>query len=170
MIDFAVGYQLAEDGEQPFSELVAEYREHIAEVYFPWTDMASGRAALATRRGYTDWTVQARLESDLLALREMGVRLDLLFNANCYGGMAISQFLANQVISLLDHLRDTVGGADIVTTTSPFVAHVIKDNFDDVDVRASVNMRIGTVQGMSYVSHLFDSYYVLRDQNRDLPA
>jgi len=168
VIRFAVGYQLAEGGEEPFSDLIADYRDDISEVYFPWTDMASGRAALATRRGYTDWTAQRRLENDLVALREMGVRLDLLFNANCYAGMAISQFLANQVISLLDYLGDLLGGVDIVTTTSPFVAHVIRDNFGDIDVRASVNMRIGTVQSMEYVSHLFDSYYVLRDHNRDL--
>jgi collagenase-like PrtC family protease len=165
---YAVGYQLADEGEDSIVDIVRDYREQVAEVYFPWTDMASGRAALATRRGYTDWTAQARLEEDLVALRALGVRLDLLLNANCYGGLAVSEFLANQVTSLLEHLEDLVGGADVVTTTSPFVAHVIKERFPQVETRASVNMRIGTVQGFSYVADLFDGYYVLRDHNRDL--
>jgi len=165
---YAIGYQLPEEGEDTIVDIVRDYRDQVAEVYFPWTDMASGRAALATRRGYTDWTAQQRLEADLRALRALGVRLDLLFNANCYGGYAMSEMLANQVTSLLEHLEDLVDGVDVVTTTSPFVAQVIKERFPGVETRASVNMRIGTVQGFSYVAHLFDDYYVLRDHNRDL--
>ena len=37
-----------------------------------------------------------------------------------------------------------------------------------MDVRASVNMRLGTVRAMEYVSHLFDSFYIQREYNRDL--
>jgi collagenase-like PrtC family protease len=37
-----------------------------------------------------------------------------------------------------------------------------------VEVRASVNMRIGSVKGMEYVSELFDSFHVRREYNRDL--
>ena len=35
-------------------------------------------------------------------------------------------------------------------------------------MRASVNMRVGTIQGMQYLAHLFDGYYVQRDHNRDI--
>lgn len=164
---FAVGYQLSDPDEAPFSDLVARYRDHITEVYFPWGDMPSGRAALTERRGYTDWTGQQRLEDDLIALREMGINLDLLFNANCYGGKAVSQYLQHQVISVLDHLGELVGGIQTVTTTSPAVAWVIKQEFPQVEIRASVNMRIGTVRGMQYVAHLFDGYYVQRDRQRN---
>ena len=165
---FAVGYQLAEGEEEPFVDIVRGFREHIDEVYFPWADMPSGRAPLNTRRGYTDWSAQAHLEHELTALKQMGVRLDLLFNANCYGRLAASQYLENQVISLLDYLGDLLGGVDIVTTTSLAVARTVKRNFPQVDVRASVNMRIGTVKGMQYVAGLFDSFQVQRDYNRDL--
>ncbi len=165
---FAVGYQLPDEDEEPLVEIVRDYREHIAEVYFPWADMPSGRAPLTSRRGYTDWTGQQRLEADLQALRAMGVKLDVLFNANCYGRLAVSQHLANKVISVLDHLGEAVGGADIVTTTSPAVAKTVKESFPEVEVRASVNMRIGTTQGMRYLAHLFDGYYVQRDFNREL--
>lgn len=165
---FAIGYQLAENGDESVVDLVRDYRDQIAEVYFPWVDMPSGRAALATRRGQTDWTAQARLENDLRMLRELGVELDLLFNASCYGAWAMSARLENQVGSLLAHLEDTVGGVQTVTTTSPAVAHVVKRHFPKVRTRASVNMRLGDIQALEQVADLFDDYYVRREHNRDL--
>lgn len=166
---FAVGYQLCEEeGEEPCTTWIREYRDHIAEVYFPWGDLPSGRSALSTRRGYTDWTAQARLEADLREFRSLGLRLDLLFNANCYGAQAMSRRLEAQVASVLDHLGRAVGGVDTVTTTSPAIARTVKTHYPDVEVRASVNLRIGTVQGMSHATGLFDGFYVQRDYNRDL--
>jgi len=167
---FAIGYQLAERGEESFVEIVRDYRDHIHEVYFPWLDMPSGRASLSSRRGITDWTAQARLEDDLRAMKGMGVKLDLLFNSACYGGRAISTHLENAVGSLLEHLGEVVGGVDTVTTTSLAIARTVKKHFPSTEVRASVNMRIGTVQGMRYVAGLFDGYYVQRELNRDLDA
>ncbi|HQL09999.1 MAG TPA: hypothetical protein PLE35_10395, partial [Lentisphaeria bacterium] len=77
---FAIGYQQPENGE-PFSNIVRDYREHIAEVYFPWTGMATGRAALGNIRGAIDWAAQEELEEQLRQFRAMGIKLDLLFNA-----------------------------------------------------------------------------------------
>jgi len=165
---FAVGYQLQEAGEESFVDIVRDYREHIAEVYFPWLDLPSGRAALSSRRGHTDWSAQRRLEADLCAFREMGMRLDLLLNASCYGGRAASSHLANQVVSVLAHLADVVGGVDTVTTASLAIARTIRHTFPDVDVRASVNMRIGTIPAMSYVRGLFTSYCIQRDVQREV--
>ena len=165
---FAVGYQLPEADEEPFVDVVRDYAAHVAEVYFPWADMPSGRAALLSRRGHTDWSGQRRLEADLLAFREMGIRLNVLFNAACYGRHAASAFLANRVISVLEHLDEVAGGVDVVTTTSPAVAGTVQRHFGSVRVRASVNMRIGTVAGMEYVAGLFDSFCVQRECNRDL--
>lgn len=164
---FAVGYQMPEPGDPSFAELAARYRDHLAEVYFPWGSMPSGRAALTERRGYVDWGGQRQLEEDLLALRDLGVKLDLLFNANCYGGRAASQYLQNQVVSVLDYLGELVG-LDIVTTTSPAIAWIVKQAHPHIEVRASVNMRIGTVQGMQLVSHLFDSFHIQRDMQRNI--
>ncbi len=165
---FAVGYQLSEGDEMPFSAFLEDYRDSVSEVYFPWLDMPSGRSALATRHGHTDWTAQARLEDELRRIKGWGMKLDLLFNANCYGRLAMSEELRNHVGSILEHLEDAVGGVDIVTTTSPFIAEIVKKYFPTVDVRASVNMWIGTVKAMTYVSDLFDSFYVQREYNRDL--
>jgi len=165
---FAAGYQLPDDDERPFSETIAPYSESLREVYFPWLDTASGRSPIATRRGYTDWTAQARLEEDLRNIKRMGIKLDLLFNANCYGRLAISEELRAKVASIIEHLEYSVGGVDVITTTSPFIAQTVKDYFPEIEVRASVNMWIGTISAMDYMADIFDSFYVQREYNRDL--
>jgi len=164
---FAVGYQLLNDDEHGFAEIVGQFREHIAEVYFPWLDIPTARAPLANQRGYIDWRAQQRLERDLSLFKQWGIKLDLLLNANCYGRYAVSQYLANLICSVIDHLSEAVGGIDTVTTSSLAVAHTVKTNFPDIEVRASVNMRIGTVKGMQYVADLFDGFCVQREYNRD---
>lgn len=165
---YAVGYQLSEEYEQEFIDIVRTYKDHISEVYFPWIDNSTGRGSLADDKGYFDWTVQNKLVSDLREIKKMNIKLDLLFNGNCYGEDAISMNLANHVSSIIDYLDYEGCSVEIITTTSPMIAHVIKSQYPSIEVRASVNMRIGTVKGMQYMAHLFDSFYVQRDYNRNL--
>ena len=165
---FSVGFRLHQEYEEPFSNLVADFRDNISEVFFAWQDIASGRSPVATMYGFTDWGAQAIIEEELRKIKSLGIKLDLLFNGNCYGEYSLSEKLANNVISVIDYL-DSIGcGVDIVTTTSLTVAHVIRTKYPGIEIRASVNMRIGTVQGMEYVKDLFDSFHVQRDYNRDL--
>jgi len=168
MIKYSIGFQLYECGEEPFSQIVRTYKESISEVFFAWQDIATGRSAIATRHGYTDWSAQLRTEEELRTIKKLGVKLDLLFNGNCYGEYAISEKLANTVISVIKYLEQIGCGVDIITTASPAIAHTVKKHFSKIEVRASVNMRIGTVKGMEYVSDLFDSFHVQREYNRDL--
>jgi collagenase-like PrtC family protease len=98
----------------------------------------------------------------------MGKRLDLLFNSNCYGARAVSEHLQNEVGSVLDYLEMRGLLPEAVTTTSLTVARTLKKYFPDIDVRASVNMRIESPESMSYVSGLFDSFYVRRDNQRNI--
>jgi len=163
---FSVGYQLPEEDEEPLTSIVADFVDHIGEVYFPWLDMPSGRSPMTGLDGCTDWGAQERVEGDLRTLKGMGVRLHLLLNANCYGGESLSEALANRVCSLVDHLTGTVG-LDGVTTASLFVAHTLRRQFPDLDVRASVNMRIGTVRSAECVADLFTSINLQREWNRD---
>jgi len=162
---FSVGYPVNDsDG---FIESVEKHREHIEEVYFAWPGVASCRMSSSDQTGYVSWDVQERLESDLLRFRQAGVKLDLLFNGNCYGDEAVSRKFERLIRSIVDYLRDRVGGVDVVTTTSPFVAFVIKNYYESIEVRASVNMRIGTVEGLTYMEDVFDSFYIQREYNRD---
>ena len=163
---FLVGYPVRVDEDVPFIEILAELQEHIEEVYFAWPGEPSGRSAMGNRAGKTDASVREHLECDLAAIKAMGIKLDLLFNANCYGGLATSNSLAQTVYAVVDHLAGTTG-LDAVTTTSPFIADLLKHRYPGLEVRASVNMRIGTVPAMEYVKDIFDGFYMQREFNRD---
>ncbi|MCL1796529.1 MAG: hypothetical protein FWG37_06525 [Clostridia bacterium] len=166
---FAIGYPLRQTATHFFLS-VRDLLPSIAELYFPWPGAPSGRSALGEDGGFIDYTAFGRLEEDLFAFRDAGVKLDLLFNSNCYGEEAISVALKQQVVSVLSYMAGTVGLPEVVTTTSPAVAFILREEYPSVHVRASVNMRIGTVQGMSYVADLFDEYMIQRDINRDIAA
>jgi len=168
MIRFSVGYQLCGSDEESFPEIVAEYREHVAEVYLPWPALASARSPIGGREGKIEAGAQEQFEADLQALRQMGIELNLLFNANCYGAQAMSKTLERQVVGVLERMEQVAGGAQAVTTASPAVAHMIKRRFPRVRTQASVNMRVGTVEGMDYLARLFDAYCIRREHNRDL--
>ena len=163
---FSLGYQQPLDETNAFVELVADYRDSIDEVYFPWVGQPSGRSVLGRVGSYVDWTGQQRLEDDLRRLRELGVRRSLLLNANCYGDGALSTQLATAIVSLIGHLEDLVG-LQSVTTTSPFVAAIVGREFPQIERRASVNMQLGTVPALRPLSGLFDSVYFRKELNRD---
>ena len=167
MMRYAVGYQFREAGEESIADIVRDFRQSIGEVYFAWLDSPSARSPATDARGMINWAGQAELETDLRLLRDMGIRLDLLFNASCYGRESLSQYLANFVCSVVAHLRDQVG-LDMLTTTSLMIAEVIKENFPELEVRASVNMRVGTVKALECLADLFDSFCMQREFNRDL--
>lgn len=162
-MQFAVGYQEPENREY-FSRIVADYREHICEVYFSLPGSPSGRADYA-RQNSID-----RLEEELAAIRGMGVKLDLLFNANCYGGSAISLGFEKKFCAVLEDLLSVDLLPDVLTTTSPYVAMLVKKHFPQIETRASVNMRIDTTGGMDYLGDLYDSFYIRRDLQRDIPT
>lgn len=165
---FSVGYRFFDENDNPLAESLCTMADNIEEVYFPWLDAETCRASLNNERGKINWDAQAFLENDLRMLKDHGIKLNLLFNANCYGERSVSNYLKNYICSTIEHIQEVAGGLDVVTTTSPFIAKVVKDNFQDVKTRASVNMRIGDIKGMQYMDGLFDGFYIQRDYNRNL--
>lgn len=166
MLKLSVGYQYNE--KVSFPSIVSRYAESIDEVYFAWVDSPSGRSVIGGYDGYFDYGMQNIMVEELRAIKANNVKLDLLFNANCYGDDAMSEVLRGRVYSTIDYLGDVGLMPEVVTTTSPAIAYMIKERYQDVELRASVNMRISTVKGMQYVSHLFDSFCVAKECNRDL--
>ncbi len=164
---FAIGYQEPQNGEE-FSAICADYRDAVAEVYFPWTGMASGRSMLGRRNGMPDLSAQKTLERNLAAIRGMGIKLDLLLNANCYGDRAISKDLAMEVFGILEYLEEGGLLPEIITTTSPFLAEQIRKSFPEIELRASVNMRLDSTFAMELLADRFDSFHIRRDLQRDL--
>ncbi len=159
----AVGYQKRDSGEL-FSDMVLPYLNEIGEIYFSWNMTPSGRSITPL----TDWEAQAQMEYELHRLRAAGLRLDLLFNANCYGEEAISTHLEKEYCNLIDYLGTQELFPEIATTASLFLAKVLKRNFPEIECRASVNMRLDSTLALECIADLFDSFYLRRDLQRDL--
>ena len=166
MLKLSVGYQYSE--KFLFSKIVSDYAQSIEEVYFPWVDAASGRSMIGGYDGYFDYGLQNILIGELKKIKELGIKLDLLYNANCYGEDAMSEVLRGKVYSVIDFLDDNGIKVDVITTTSPAIACMVKEQYPEIELKASINMKISTVKGMQYVAHLFDSFCVAKECNRDI--
>ena len=158
---FAAGYQYM-DGPALFSDIAADYRDRIGEVYFAVPGIASGRADAP---GGPEKREQ--LEYELGRLRSMGIALDLLLNGNCYGEWAVSERFKREILALMEDLERRDLMPEIVTTTTPFAAYVIKKHLPQIEVRASVNMRLDSIAALEYLGDGFDSFYIRRDLQRD---
>ncbi len=161
---YTVGLQYANDR---FLDCIIENKEHIHEVYFAWGDFPNGRSNQLQNAHFTPWELQQRQIQCLAALSAAGIKLNLLFNANCYGAESQSRAFFERIGTTVDYIEANFG-LHSVTTTSPLIAKFVKNNFEKVATRASVNMEIGTVQGMDYLAQYFDGYYMKREHNRDL--
>ena len=166
MLKFSVGYQYSD--KYSFSSIVQNYCDSVEEVYFPWVDSPSGRSVIGGYDGYFDYELQNVLVDELKTIKAMGVKLNLLFNANCYGQEAVSEVMRGKVFSVIDFLAANGIAPDVVTTTSPAIAFMIKNQYSQIELKASVNMKISTIKGMEYVAHLFDSFCVAKECNRDI--
>ena len=149
-----------------FLKCILENKEYIDEVYFAWGDFPNGRSNQLLHEDITPWEMQQRQIETLKALSDADLRLNLLFNANCYGKDSQSRAFFHRVGQTVDYIQNHFG-LQSVTTTSPLIAKFIKNNFEGIAVRASVNMEIGTVQGMDYLAEYFDGYYMAREWNRN---
>jgi collagenase-like PrtC family protease len=161
---FSVGYQMME--YDSIYDIVNDFSEKIGEVYFSWIGFSSARSIFSENIGYVDWSYQRKMEEELQKIKNKGIKLNLLFNSNCYGKESLSEHLISKVYSTLDYLIENVG-LDSVTTTSPIIAREVKREFPFLEVRASVNMKLGTVKSLKYISNYFDGYYIQREYNRD---
>lgn len=164
---FSVGYQQTESPK--FINEIINSRESIHEVYFAWDGFANGRNTVPIQKGITTWEYHKKLEEDLLMLSNNGIKLNLLFNATCYGKDSQSRSFFESIGNAVDYIQSNYS-LNSITTTSPLIAKFIKSNFSQLDVRASVNMEIGSVEGLDYVSDYFDSFYLKKELNRNFNA
>lgn len=156
---YSIGYQLPDEYDST-AELVQDYQEHIASVYFSAPGHASARSAVGAENA------EQMLEELAYIRQELHIPLVLLYNANCYGDTAISDKFEKEIAENVASLIARVGISDI-TTTSPFVAKIVKREFPDIKICASVNMWIGTEHAMEYLGNDFDGFYMQREYNRN---
>lgn len=162
-MQYMVGLQFTSD---EFLQCIEENKEHIYEVYFSWGDFPNGRNSQIESSLFLPWELQQRQIEVLRRMADSDIKLNLLFNGNCYGADSLSRVFYNKIGDTVDYIS-TNFGLNSVTVTSPLIAKFIKSNFEGIEVRASVNIGIGTTQGMDYVADCFDSYYMQREYNRD---
>ena len=146
----------------PFKAICEKHVSRIKEVFFAWPGVLSCRPA-------PDYTPELRERqiADLKWARENGMELDTLFNCNCYGDIAISQELADFVSRTLRDMDSHGLMPDTVTTTSPFIATVLRQRFPSVKIRLSVNQRVHGSVGFEPIMDIFDSFYATRERHRE---
>lgn len=160
---FSVGYRT--EADESFLHEIIKRKDHISEVYFSWGNFPSGRNDQTRAAGLMPFEAQAQQIRALSLFSEADIPLHLLFNANCYGEKAQSRAFFTEIGNTVDYILRHFSLSGI-TTTSFLIAKFIKENFPALEVRASVNMSIGTIEGMEYAAEYFDSFYVQREQNR----
>jgi hypothetical protein len=162
---FSVGYQLRSQND--YIETLLQYKDRMSDVYVSWNDLSSGRRSAVENCFLPPWESMRRQKEDLSRLSAAGIPLTLLLNANCYGAAALSRTLFTTIGETLYELSSFLN-LGTVTTTSPVIARFVRENYPKLDVRASVNMEIGTVEAMTYLAGSFTSFYMKREYNRDM--
>ena len=168
MMNFSVGYQICRDTK--WIETIIKHANRIHEVFFSLVGVPNGRTGVPLPEGkFSTDEQKEKLHSDLRLLRQSKISLNILFNASCYGKDSQSHIFFDKVTTELNYYIEKY---DIksVTTTSPFIAEVIKRNFPNILTRASINMGISSVLGMDYVSNIFDGFYLKQELNRNIPT
>ena len=162
-----VGYQMC--ATDVFLNSILAHKDQIGEVYFSWDTMPSGRSIVGLQRDLHPWEASQRQREELKQIAEAGIGLNLLLNANCYGARSLERSFYQSTGDLIYYLQQEMNLVS-VTTTSPVIGRFVRQNFENLEVRASVNMEIGTPEGMDYLADSFDSYYLKRELNRDMAA
>lgn len=162
---YSVGYQITQ--ENGYIDTIIDFKDRINEVYFSWEDFPNGRNTDIRKNGLSVFEAREKRDSDFKRISKSGIKFNLLLNGNCYGKYTMSRAFYNKIGETAEYLENLYG-LSAVTTTSPLIAKFIKQNFPDIEVRASVNMEIGTTEGMDYIADLFDSFYLKREYNRDI--
>ncbi len=161
---FSIGYPIG--CKDIYLETVKKYKSLVSELYFSFDDFPNGRSSLGLNQELSRLEALDKQREDLKKFNDLGIKLNILFNGNCYGQNAQARSFFNKVGETLDYLS-VIYNLICVTTTSPLIAKFVKQNFDNLEVRASVNMEIGAPEGMDYISDWFDSFYLKREYNRD---
>ena len=162
---FAFGYYFGKRSGFSFRDLAEQYAPFLQEVYFPWPGLLSAREI-----GGDPAPLRKQVVDDMRFCRAKGMKLDLLINATCYGDKAFTETQREDYFANMKELEKAGILPEIVTTTSPYIATITKKVDASIDRRASVNMRLNSTLAMEYVAETFDSFYICRDLQRDLPT
>jgi hypothetical protein len=109
----------------------------------------------------------SRFYRDLSRLRAMDVDGVLLLDASCYGGDVVSEPFFRLIERGVQTVKESIHLKAVVTMTPP-LAEFLKKAFPKLEIRASVNERIGLVNQMEYAGRCYDGFYLRSDLSRDI--
>ena len=161
----SIGYHAGEfEGlDCSWSRVVSVYRGFVSEVFFPLPGMVSG----VRQSDFAEGGNTSRFYRDLSRLRAMDVSGVLLLDATCYGGGVVSEPFFRLVERGVQTVKEAIHLKAIVTMTPP-LAEFLKRAFPKLEIRASVNERIGLVNQMEYAGRCYDGFYLRSDLSRDI--
>ena len=152
---FQVGYQ----NNRKFLDYLLLHKDMVSELYFPYGGFTTGRGITADPE---------QLMEELQRFQAADFKFCLLLNGNCYGAESLSIKFFDRLGKAVSEISELLSLTS-VTTASPVIAAFLKQHFPDLHIRASVNMEIGTPEGVEYLLEEFDSFYLKREYNYDLP-
>lgn len=142
--------------------VLAEHRQAIAEVYFAPPGIPSGRNNSATRAPeYAE-----HLETLLKELAALDIRGNLLLNGLCAGEWTGSRAWARQAVATVARYQEY--GVNDVSCASVTDLLLLRHEFPQLTLHASVNLFIDSVEKSVQLRHVCDVITLDRSLNYDL--
>ena len=128
MLKLSVGYQYPDEySEERFPEILQDYSDSIAELYFAPGNEPGARSPAAKASGLEENEAWEILTEDIVKTRKMGIKLNLLFNIRFKLGNRNS-YLLHRISVTNGHA--TVGlGVEVVGNTEGSADLIFVDHF-----------------------------------------
>ncbi|MEA4861830.1 MAG: hypothetical protein AB7F40_02470 [Victivallaceae bacterium] len=147
---------------ESFTRVISRYLDSLCEVYYPWPGVINARGFSENAEVMRDQLVE-----DLKWCRAHGLTLDFLVNGTCYGDKTFTIAQRDELCGIIETMRAAGILPEVVTTASIYVAKILRTEYPDIEIRASVNWQMNSTLALEYLGDLIDSFYLCRDLQRD---
>ena len=163
---FSIGYN--HDCRSDLLDMCRLYKTHIRSVYFAWPSMGSGRGHTTSVTSRTEDDLILELFQDLSRICDLDISVDLLLNSSCFGELTSSTELMKKISYIIDACQANGVPIDSVTTMSTIVAEHVKNNYDHIMIKCSVNNHsCSSPRQLDILKNFYNGFYYNRDYNYD---
>lgn len=152
---FSVGFNYEND----FALKLKPYVKHISSIYFPIPSRFLGSGRTINEPDYYEEQIGQLIKF----CKEFGIKSLILLNPLCEGDKYGD---IEEMEKVVEHIGSIC--VDGVVCVNPIYMKMIKSNWPDIEIHASVNCFIKNVESASYYKGLCDVLTVDRDINRDI--
>lgn len=157
---FSIGY----NHDIKLLDLLDVYKDNIEALYFPIPNqyLGSGRH-IFQKSSYVN-----EIPKIIKKCNSLNIKSQLLLNATCEGEKGLEKKFFSKIINYIKRLKDL--GLKSVIVTNPVYISEIKEQIKEIEVEASVNCYVKTVEHALYLKDLgVDTLTIDRDINRNIP-